>query len=244
MENAIETTGLTKRYKDVTAVDGLDLCVRQGELFALLGVNGAGKSTTVRLLCGLTPPTAGDALLCGHSVVREPAQVKRLIGVSPQETAVAPNLTVEENLALMGGVYGLPRGERQQRAARLSAQLGLDEVRRKKARRLSGGWQRRLSLAMALLADPQILFLDEPTLGLDVLARAELWEIIRALKGHTTVVLTTHYMEEAEELADRIAIMRSGRLLTLGTADELKERAGCGTLENAFIRIVKGESGC
>lgn len=244
MENAIETTGLTKRYKDVTAVDGLDLCVRQGELFALLGVNGAGKSTTVRLLCGLTPPTAGDALLCGHSVVREPAQVKRLIGVSPQETAVAPNLTVEENLALMGGVYGLPRGERQQRTARLSAQLGLDEVRRKKAGRLSGGWQRRLSLAMALLADPQILFLDEPTLGLDVLARAELWDIIRALKGHTTVVLTTHYMEEAEELADRIAIMRGGRLLALGTADELKEKTGCGTLENAFIRIVKGESGC
>lgn len=233
--NAIETRGLTKRYGSLTAVDSLDLTVEQGELFALLGVNGAGKSTTIRMLSCLTAPTAGDAYLLGRSVVTEAAQVKRVIAVSPQETAVAPNLTVEENLALMAGIYGVP-GE----SGRIMAELGLEEVAKRRAKVLSGGWQRRLSIAMALVSRPNILFLDEPTLGLDVLARAELWDVIRALKGRITVILTTHYMEEAEALSDRVGVMKDGRLLALGTPEELKARTGCEKFEDAFIAIVKG----
>ncbi len=223
-------------------MDGLDLTVRQGELFSLLGVNGAGKTTTIKMLCGLTRPTSGDALLGGHSIVSDPAAVKRIIGVSPQETAVAPNLTVRENLALMCGVHSFPKEKRERKIAELTRQFDLADIRNKRAGKLSGGWQRRLSLAMALISEPQILFLDEPTLGLDVLARSELWDVIRALKGKITIILTTHYMEEAEALSDRIGIMKSGKLLALGTADELKARAGTDQFEAAFIAIVKGEA--
>ena len=237
---AIETKGLTKTYKDVTAVRELDLTVERGELFALLGVNGAGKTTTIRMLCCLTAPTAGEALLMGRSAARQSAAVKEVIGVSPQETAVAPNLSVEENLALMCGVHGLDRETARERTARLMERFGLEQVRRKRAGKLSGGWQRRLSLAMALISEPEVLFLDEPTLGLDVLARSELWDAIRALKGHTTILLTTHYMEEAEALSDRIGIMRDGKLLAIGTAAELKRQAGTDKFEDAFIKIVKG----
>ena len=237
---AIVIDGLTKRYKDVTAVDGLSLTIRQGELLALLGVNGAGKTTTLRMLCGLTEPTAGDALLLGHSIRREIAAVKPLIAVSPQETAVAPGLTAEENLALICGVHGFPKDKQADRIAEVTALLGLEEVLPRRAGKLSGGWQRRLSIAMALISEPQILFLDEPTLGLDVLARSELWDLIRALKGKVTIILTTHYMEEAEALSDRIAIMARGRLLTCGTPEELKARAGAATVEQAFVAIVKG----
>lgn len=237
---AIETQGLTKRYKDVTAVDALDLRVEQGELFALLGVNGAGKTTTIKLLSCLTRPTAGDALLMGRSILTDAAGVKQVIGMSPQETAVAPNLSVGENLALMCGVHGLDRETGRRRAAELLERFSLGSVEKKRAGKLSGGWQRRLSLAMALISGPQVLFLDEPTLGLDVLARSELWDAIRALKGKTTVVLTTHYMEEAEALSDRIGIMRDGRLLALGTAEALKRQAGTDKFEDAFITIVKG----
>ena len=237
---AIRTAGLTKRYREVTAVDGLDLTVRQGELFSLLGVNGAGKTTTIKMLSCLTMPTSGDAFLNGRGVVSDPAGVKAIIGVSPQETAVAPNLTAGENLLLMGGVHGLPRETRRRRAAELSRQLGLESVLSRKAGKLSGGWQRRLSIAMALVSEPEILFLDEPTLGLDVLARSELWETIRSLKGRITVILTTHYMEEAEALSDRIGIMKNGRLLVVGTAGELKRQAGAERFEDAFITLVKG----
>lgn len=237
---AIETRGLTKRYKDVTAVDGLDMGVEKGELFALLGVNGAGKTTTVKLLSCLIRPTAGDALLMGKSVVSQPNQVKTLIGVSPQETAVAPNLTVAENLSLMCGVHGFSREKCREKTTKLLELFSLDPVEKKRAGKLSGGWQRRLSLAMALISDPEVLFLDEPTLGLDVLARSELWDAIRALKGKTTVILTTHYMEEAEELSDRVGIMKDGKLLALGTAAELKRKAGTEKFEDAFIQIVKG----
>ena len=237
---AIETKNLTKRYKDVTAVDGLDMSVEQGELFALLGVNGAGKTTTVKLLSCLIRPTAGDALLMGKSAVSQPGEVKALIGVSPQETAVAPNLTVAENLALMCGVHGFSREKSREKTAKLMEQFSLGPVEKKRAGKLSGGWQRRLSLAMALISDPEVLFLDEPTLGLDVLARSELWDAIRALKGKTTVILTTHYMEEAEELSDRVGIMKDGKLLALGTAAELKRKAGTEKFEDAFIAIVKG----
>ena len=240
---AIQTTGLVKRYKNLTAVDGLNLTIEQGELFALLGVNGAGKTTTIKMLTGLTAPTSGDARVGGFSVNDEADQVKRLIGVSPQETAVAPNLTVRENLELIGGVYGFTREKTAEKIRALSAQFALEEVLGRKAGKLSGGWQRRVSIAMALLSEPQILFLDEPTLGLDVIARHDLWDAIRALKGRITIVLTTHYMEEAEALSDRIGIMKRGRLLAVGTAAELRERTGTDDFEAAFVSIVKEEIG-
>lgn len=237
--NAIEIRDLRKSYGAVAAVDGLTLSVREGELFALLGVNGAGKTTTIGMLTGLVRPTEGDALLCGRSVVRETEAVKALSACSPQETAVAPNLTVRENLELMAGIYGVPEPKRA--AASMIAEMNLGEVAQRRARTLSGGWQRRLSIAMALITGPRVLFLDEPTLGLDVLARRELWEHIRALKGKMTVVLTTHYMEEAESLSDRIGVMASGRLVAVGTAAELMERTGKSSFEDAFVAIAGGE---
>ena len=237
---AIKITGLTKKYKDLTAVDNLDLLVTQGELFSLLGVNGAGKTTAIKMLSCLTKPTSGDAFLNGHSIISETTQVKGLIGVSPQETAVAPNLTVKENLELMCGVHGFSKDKKKQKTAELSHQFELESILGKKAGKLSGGWQRRLSIAMALIGEPEILFLDEPTLGLDVLARSDLWDVIRSLKGRITVILTTHYMEEAEALSDRIGIMKDGRLLALGTAGELKEETKTEKFEDAFVAIVKG----
>ena len=241
MKNAIEIRGLTKQYKDVTAVDGLTLDVGEGELFALLGVNGAGKTTLIRMLSCLTRPDAGDATLEGKSILHDTSSVKSLIGVSPQETAVAPNLSVRENLELMCGLYGFSKEKRTMRVDDLCLELGLKAVEGRKAGKLSGGWQRRLSIAMALVGEPRVLFLDEPTLGLDVLARSELWDVIRDMKGKTTVVLTTHYMEEAEALSDRVGIMRDGRLLFVGTAAQIKERAGKERFEDAFVAIVKGE---
>lgn len=238
---AIKTVNLTKKYKDVVAVDQLNLTIEQGELCALLGVNGAGKTTTVKMLSCLTSPTSGDAFLLGKSIRTQASAVKETIALSPQETAIAQRLSVKENLELMGTVYRLKKEEREERIAELAENLGLAEVLLKKAGSLSGGWQRRLSIAMALIADPQILFLDEPTLGLDVLARGELWELIGSLKGRVTVVLTTHYMEEAEALADRVAIMKDGRLLVCRSVDELKKQAKTDRFEQAFVRIVKGE---
>lgn len=235
----IETQGLVKRYKDVTAVDKLELKIRQGEVFSLLGVNGAGKTTTIKMLTGLTQPTEGDARVGGYSIVREATQVKRLIGVSPQETAVAPNLSVKENLELICGIHGFSKEKTEERIRALTERFSLEKVLRRKAGKLSGGWQRRVSIAMALIGQPEILFLDEPTLGLDVLARHELWDVIRALKGEVTIVLTTHYMEEAQTLSDRIGIMKDGRLLAVGTAEELQARAGTDDFETAFISIVK-----
>jgi len=237
---AIRTEGLTKRYKDTIAVDSLNLTVHPGELFSLLGVNGAGKSTTIKMLSCLTQPTGGDAFLYGKSIRSDTAAVKSMIGVSPQETAVAPGLTVLENLELMCGVHGFTKEKQAQRIHELTSLLGLQDVQRKKAGKLSGGMQRRLSIAMALVSQPQILFLDEPTLGLDVLARSDLWDLIRSLKGNVTVILTTHYMEEAEALSDRIAIMKDGKLLVCATADQIREMAGTVNFEEAFIRIVKG----
>ncbi len=233
---AIETKKLTKKYKDLTAVDKLDLQIEQGELFALLGVNGAGKTTTIKMLTCLTKPDRGDAFLYGHSI--QTNAVKDIIGVSPQETAVAPNLTAKENLELICGIYGIDK----EKIRALSEQFGLIPILNKKAGKLSGGWQRRLSIAMALVSEPKILFLDEPTLGLDVLARSDLWDTIRKLKGKITIILTTHYMEEAEMLADRVGIMKDGRLLTVGTAEAIKQQAGKDRFEDAFVAIVRGES--
>lgn len=238
--DAIKICGLTKQYKDVVAVDDLHLSVRKGELFSLLGVNGAGKTTTIKMLSCLTQPTSGDAFLNGKSICKDAAAVKSIIAVSPQETAVAPGLSVQENLELMCGVHGFSREKRKAKIAELTELLGLKAVIGKKAGKLSGGWQRRLSIAMALISQPQILFLDEPTLGLDVLARSDLWDLIRSLKGKITIILTTHYMEEAEALSDRIAIMKEGRLLVCDTAAKIKEMTGAENIEEAFIRIVRG----
>ena len=236
---AIETIALTKQYKDFTAVDKLDLEIRQGELFSLLGVNGAGKTTTIKMLTGLTKPTSGDALVGNYSITKDPVHVKKLIGVSPQETAVAPNLSVKENLELICGIHGFSKDKTAEKIRKLSKQFHLDTVFQRKAGKLSGGWQRRLSIAMALISDPQILFLDEPTLGLDVIARHELWDIIRSLKGNITIILTTHYMEEAQSLSDRIGILKDGHLLAIGTVEELNKQANTNDFESAFVSIVK-----
>jgi len=240
--SAIKTSDLVKRYRDVTAVDHLHLEIEEGELFALLGVNGAGKTTTIKMLSCLTRPTEGDATVGGYSVTREREMVKHLIGVSPQETAVAPNLSVKENLALICGIHGFSKEKTRERIGELCERLALESVLERKAGKLSGGWQRRVSIALALISEPRILFLDEPTLGLDVIARHELWDLIQTLKGRVTIVLTTHYMEEAEALSDRIGIMKDGRLLAVGTASELIERAGVEKFEEAFVSIVREAS--
>lgn len=236
--NAIETRSLTRRFDGKTAVNSVDLSVRSGEIFALLGVNGAGKTTLIRMLTGLLAPSEGDALIFGRSVNREMDKIKPLLGVSPQETAVAPNLTVQENLRLMAGLHGLDSA----RAAEALDRLGLREVASSRARTLSGGWMRRLSIAMALVNRPQLLFLDEPTLGLDVLIRRELWQVISAMRGGSTVVLTTHYLEEAEALADRIGVMAHGSLVALGTAQELMAQTGASRFEDAFVALAGKEA--
>lgn len=235
----IKTVELVKHYKNLTAVNNLNLEIRQGELFSLLGVNGAGKTTTIKMLTCLTKPSNGDAFVGGYSITTQSEQVKQLIGVSPQETAVAPNLTVKENLELICGIYGFSKEKAKKRIEKLCGQFALDSVLKRKAGKLSGGWQRRVSIAMALISEPKILFLDEPTLGLDVIARHELWDVIRSLKGKATVILTTHYMEEAETLSDRIGIMKDGKLLAVGTVEELEQKAGTNDFEAAFVSIVK-----
>jgi len=236
---AIQIKKLVKRYHSVTAVNGLDLDIRQGELFSLLGVNGAGKTTVIKILSCLAKPSDGTALVGGYDVVKEAKQVKQRIGVAPQETAIAPGLTVKENLELICGIYGFSKEKTQGKIQELTVQFSLGAVLHRKAGKLSGGWQRRVSIAMALIGEPKILFLDEPTLGLDVIARRELWNMIRQLMGRITIILTTHYMEEAEALSDRIGIMKDGALLALGTAEELKQRAGTDDFEAAFVAIVK-----
>ena len=239
MEYAIKTTGLTKKYKEITAVDDLNLEIRNGELFSLLGVNGAGKTTTIKMLSTLTLPTKGDAVVSGESIISSPNLVKERIGVSPQETAVAPSLSVKENLTLMCDVHGLKKDKAKEKIEELSKALDLESVMNRKAGKLSGGWQRRLSIAMALVSEPKVLFLDEPTLGLDVIARSELWDLIESLKGKTTIVLTPHYMEEAEALSDRLGVMKNGRLLFTGTVKEMKEKTGAERIEDAFIKMIK-----
>ncbi len=242
MKSMIEIRNLTKVYKDVTAVSELNLIINDGELFSLLGINGAGKTTTIKMLSCLLKPTDGDAILSGRSIITEPDKVKSLIGISPQETAVAMGLTVFENLQLMCGVHGFDKQKTEEKIKNIVAEFDLAKILNKRATKLSGGWQRRLSIAMALIGEPQILFLDEPTLGLDVIARSELWDTIRGLKGKITVILTTHYMEEAEELSDRVGIMNNGKLIALGTTEELKKQAGKDRFEDAFVSITRGGS--
>lgn len=237
----IKTINLTKKYKDLIAVDSLSLEIYEGELFSLLGINGAGKTTLIRMLSTLTRPTCGELYVLGRSALSEAEGIKPYIGVSPQETAVAPGLTVLENLEFMCGVYGFSGEKTKEKTRELSEKLGLFDVLSRRAGKLSGGYRRRLSIAMALIGEPKILFLDEPTLGLDVIARAELWEVIRSLKKSSTVILTTHYMEEAEALSDRVGIMKNGHILAVGTPSELVSMTGGQRLEDAFISIVKGE---
>lgn len=236
--NAIEIKNLTKKFKDKIAVKNLNLSVEQGELFALLGVNGAGKTTTIKMLSCLIQPTSGDAILLDDSIIKKPQAVKKKINISPQETAVAPNLTVRENLELTAGIYGYDNKASKNKASEMLNAFGLEEVGKNKAKTLSGGMQRRLSIAMALISDPQILFLDEPTLGLDVLVRRELWTVIKKLKGKITIILTTHYMEEAEALSDRIGIMVKGELKAVDTADGLISKTGAKNFEDAFVSIA------
>ena len=236
---AIQIERLTKQYKDVTAVDNLSLDIAEGELFSLLGVNGAGKTTTIKMLSCLSSPTSGDATILGESITQNAAAVKSLIGVSLQETAIASGLTVRENLAFICGIYAFSKEKTAQKVAHLASMLSLESVMDKRAGKLSGGYARRLSIAMALISEPRVLFLDEPTLGLDVLARSELWDIIRTLKGKVTIILTTHYMEEAEELSDRIGIMKDGKLLVCDTPENFKAQTGENSIEKAFIQIVK-----
>ena len=237
----IRIDGLSKRFKDVEAVKSVSLEIPKGELFALLGVNGAGKTTLIKMLCSLIKPTSGDAWIDGKSILTEPNAVKEAIGLSPQETAVALNLTVSENLFLMAGVQNLDNEAARVRINEMMETFSLSKVASRRASKLSGGWQRKLSLAMALVKEPKVLFLDEPTLGLDVIARRELWDEITKLKGRVTVILTTHYMEEAEALSDRIGVMKDGVLLETGSAKELIAKTGADKFEDAFIRIVRGE---
>ena len=235
---AIETSNLTKKFKDKTAVNGIDLAVEKGELFALLGTNGAGKTTTIKMLSTLILPSAGKIEIAGMDIIKERQRIKEILNVSPQETAIAPNLSVKENLEFMAGVYGI--ADKKKKIEELVNLFGLNEVLSQKAKTLSGGWQRKVSIAIALINDPEILFLDEPTLGLDVIARKELWKIIEGLKGKITIILTTHYMEEAESLSDRIGIMANGDLIATGTADELKAKADTDNFEDAFVKIATG----
>ena len=238
--NAIIIKDLTKKYGNIVSVNHLNLTVEQGELFALLGVNGAGKSTTIKLLSCLIRPMSGDALLLGNSILSNSQAVKKIINISPQETAVAANLSVLENLVLIAGLYGQDHKTATKNAHETAQKFGLETELNKKASHLSGGMQRRLSIAMALISKPQILFLDEPTLGLDVLARRELWTSIKSLKGKVTIILTSHYMDEVENLADRIGIMIKGQLTTVGTVAELTKQTGTSKLEDAFVALSGG----
>ena len=240
MTAAIELQGLSKRYKEKVAVSPMTLTINQGELFGLLGVNGAGKTTVLNMLSGLTKPTSGDALVLGHSLSKELPSIRGLLAVSPQETSIAPNLSVRENLLLMARIHGFSKEKSIEKTDALISQFSLQPYEHQRGKKLSGGWQRKLSIAMALIADPKILFLDEPTLGLDIISRRELWAMINKLRETTTIVLTTHYLEEAESLCDRICIMKDGEIKALGTVDELLTTASKENFEDAFVHFVTG----
>jgi len=237
---AIKTINLRKEYKDIVAVDDLNLTIHEGELFSLLGVNGAGKTTTIKMLSTLTIPTSGDAFIFGNSILKNKNKIKELIDVSMQETSIARKLTVDENIEFYASLSGQNKQEIEESKKYLYDAFELDKVKHKQASKLSGGWQRKLSVALALVTKPKILFLDEPTLGLDVISRRELWKTIKQLKGKMTIILTTHYMEEAEALSDRIGIMKDGKLLFVGTKEEMFEKTKMNNVEDSFINIVSG----
>ena len=236
---AIEVENLTKKYKEKVVVNGINLKINQGELFALLGTNGAGKTTTIKMLSTLILPNDGKVKINGLNVIKDRQEIREILNISPQETAIAPNLSVKENLEFMAGVYQI--SNKEEKINELIKMFKLDEVLNQKAKILSGGWQRKVSIAISLINDPKILFLDEPTLGLDVIARKELWAVIKHLKGKITIILTTHYMEEAEKLSDRVGIMAKGNLLTVGTSNELIAKTGAENFEDAFVKIATGD---
>lgn len=240
--SANKIDGITKRFGTKTAVNNLSLEIEEGELFSLLGVNGAGKTTLIKMLTCLLKPSEGNASILGKSVVSQSGEVKELINLSTQETAVAPNLTVRENLMMIAGIYGMDKETAKSRTDEMIEKLSFGEYENQRAKTLSGGWQRKLSIAMALITQPKVLFLDEPTLGLDVLARRELWKLVRSLKGAMTIILTTHYMEEAESLSDRIGVMINSNLITVGTPEELMKNTNTQSIENAFVKIAGGAS--
>ncbi len=233
---AIKISNIVKEYKDVTALKDVSFSVNEGELFGLLGVNGAGKTTLIKILSGLTKKTNGEAKILGLDLDNDLNEIKKIIDVSPQETSVAPNLTVIENLKFFANIY-----DKYDEAylKKVIDVFDLNEVVNKPVKKLSGGYQRRVSIACALISKPKVLFLDEPTLGLDVISRRELWRIILKLKGKITIILTTHYLEEIEALCDRILIMSKGNVLAIGTSDEIKKNADAVTLEDAFVKIVE-----
>lgn len=235
--NAAELISLRKEYKNITAVKDVSFTIKDGEVFSLLGMNGAGKTTILKMLSCLTKPTSGDALVYGHSIVKEPEKVKELIGISPQENSFAKKLTVEENLRFMCGIYGMDKEKTNKNVESIIEQFSLSDVRKQMAGKLSGGWQKRLSIAMAIITEPKLLFLDEPTLGLDVMARRDHWKIIESLKGKMSIIITTHYLEECEHLADRIAIVKEGNLKAIGTLSELQQLTGEEKLEEIFLKI-------
>lgn len=220
---AIKTKDLRMEFGKRVAVNSINLEIKKGQIFALLGTNGAGKTTTIKMLCCLLSPTSGTASVMGYDIKNNPMNVKRVIGVSPQETAIGLHLTTFENLMLMGGVFGISRIETKTRAKKLMDLLELED-RKDQARKLSGGMQRRLSIAMALMSDPEVVFLDEPTLGLDPHARKSVWNYIEKLKGDKTILLTTHYLEEADALSDEIAIIEKSNIIETGTSQELKAK--------------------
>lgn len=234
----IQIINLIKKYKEKIAVNNINLTIKEGELFALLGTNGAGKTTTIKMLSTLILPTEGEIKIAGYDITKDSVKIKEIVNVSPQETAIAPNLTVKENLDFMAGVYKIKN--KNEKIDELVKTFKLQEVLKQKAKTLSGGWQRKLSIAISLINDPKVLFLDEPTLGLDVLARRELWTVIESLKGKITIILTTHYMEEAESLSDRVGIMDKGKLIAVGTVKELMQKAGTNNFEEAFVKIATG----
>lgn len=234
----IEIKNLTKKFKDKIAVNNISLTINEGELFALLGTNGAGKTTTIKMMSTLILPTSGEIKVEGYDIRKDNMKIKEIINVSPQETAIAPNLTVKENLEFMAGVYKI--NNKNEKINELVEDFKLQEVLKQKAKTLSGGWQRKLSIAISLINNPKILFLDEPTLGLDVIARRELWSVIKKLKGKITIILTTHYMEEAECLSDRVGIMNKGKLIEVGTPKELIKKAETSNFEEAFVKIATG----
>ncbi len=239
---AVETIALSRSFGDLTAVDGVDLSIEQGELFSLLGPNGAGKTTTIKMLCCLLRPTSGTATVLGHDIREDPLSVKRVIDISPQETAIAERLDARENLRLMAGLHGLGAQEARKRSEELLEVMGLTERAGEKVRKYSGGMKRRLSIAMALVSDPQVLFLDEPTLGLDPQSRRAIWQHIEDLKGRKTIVLTTHYLEEADALADRVAIIDEGKIVALGTPAELKAAISDGQVMVVEAQDLTGEA--
>lgn len=234
---AVKIENVKKSYKDTKALKGVSAEIKSGELYGLLGLNGAGKTTLISIIAGLIKADDGDITVDGKSVKTDSDEVKRIIAVSPQETAVAPNLTVKENLEFFAELYGKPKD----RAIIAMQEFGLTEVANKRAKTLSGGYARRLSVAAAVITEPKLLILDEPTLGLDVIARRELWKLINARKGKTTIILTTHYLEEVEALCDRICALKEGEKIFEGTVDEMKTLTGEENFEDAFVKISQGE---